>query len=116
MSGDHNQYQKPTCNENLQVEAMKQAIEALKGYRLETNQAAIKALDQAIEQAEKEKADFEDFVAKVQEVEKEACEIINREWVGLTDHDIHQLRQQGAHSVSDKEFRMIEAKLREKNT
>ena len=39
-----------------------------------------------------------------------------REWFGLTDHDIHQLRQQGAHSVSDKEFRVIEAKLKEKNT
>ena len=39
-----------------------------------------------------------------------------REWIGLTDHDIHQLRQQGAHSVSDKEFRAIEAKLKEKNT
>jgi len=38
-----------------------------------------------------------------------------REWVGLTDHDIHQLRQQGAHSVSDKDFRAIEAKLKEKN-
>jgi hypothetical protein len=60
----------------MSIEAMKQAIEALKGYRLETNEAAIKALRQAIEQAEKEKADFEDFVAKVQEVEKEACEII----------------------------------------
>jgi len=38
-----------------------------------------------------------------------------KDWVGLTDHDIHQIRQQGAHSVSDKEFRMIEAKLKEKN-
>jgi hypothetical protein len=38
----------------MSIQAMKQAIEALKGYRLETNEAAIKALEQAIEQAEKE--------------------------------------------------------------
>ena len=36
------------------IEAMKQALEALKGYRRETNEAAITALRQAIEQAEKQ--------------------------------------------------------------
>jgi hypothetical protein len=44
----------------VSIEAMKQAIEALKGYRLETNEAAIKALRQAIEQAEKQKPVAED--------------------------------------------------------
>ena len=38
-----------------------------------------------------------------------------REWVGLTNEDIAQLRRAGAHSVSDKDFRAIEAKLKEKN-
>lgn len=36
-------------------------------------------------------------------------------WVGLTDEDIYELRRNGAHSVSDKDFRAIEAKLKEKN-
>ena len=38
------------------------------------------------------------------------------EWVGLTDEDIAELRRNGAHSVSDKNFMTIEAKLKEKNT
>ena len=43
-------------------------------------------------------------------------EIGKQEWVGLTDEDMYQLRREGAHSVSDKDFRAIEAKLKEKNT
>ena len=39
----------------------------------------------------------------------------DREWVGLTDEDICQLRREGAHEVSDQDFRAIEAKLKEKN-
>ena len=39
-----------------------------------------------------------------------------REWVGLTDEDIWQLRRDGAHEVSDKDFKAIETKLKEKNT
>jgi len=39
-----------------------------------------------------------------------------REWVGLTDEDIWQLRRDGANEVSDKHFKAIEAKLKEKNT
>ena len=39
-----------------------------------------------------------------------------RTWVGLTDEEIAELRRNGAHSVSDKDFRAIEAKLKEKNT
>lgn len=38
-----------------------------------------------------------------------------RGWVGLTDEDIHELRRAGARSVSDKDFRAIEARLKEKN-
>lgn len=44
------------------------------------------------------------------------AEIYKREWVGLTDEDIFQLRREGAHEVSDKDFEAIEAKLKEKNT
>ena len=38
------------------------------------------------------------------------------DWVGLTDKDIAKLRCAGAHSVSDKDFALIETRLREKNT
>jgi hypothetical protein len=39
-----------------------------------------------------------------------------RQWVGLTDEDMAELRRSGLHSISDKHFFAIEAKLREKNT
>ena len=74
----------------MSIEAMKQALEALEHANAGdprwkgSIKMAKENLRQAIEQAVKEKADFEDFVAKVQAVEKEACEIINREWVGLS--------------------------------
>ena len=42
--------------------------------------------------------------------------LFKKEWVSLTDDDIALLRRQGAHSVSDKHFKAIEALLKEKNT
>jgi len=66
MSGDHNQYQKPTGKDSLQVETMKQALDELE-YVLECiNQDRVpfdgddyhetmRLLRQAIEQAEKQK-------------------------------------------------------------
>jgi len=85
MSGDHNQYQKPTSKYSLQVEAMKLALEALevvpippaKGRR--ALEAAMETLRQAIEQVEKDQAEFEELVTKVQELEKQACEIIRND-------------------------------------
>jgi len=53
---------------------------------------------------------FEIYDARTPEPESQ------REWVGLTDDDIYQLRREGAHEVSDKDFKAIEAKLKEKNT
>ena len=50
------------------------------------------------------------------EFECPRCGHCCREWVGLTDEDIWQLRREGAHEVSDKDFKAIEAKLKEKNT
>ena len=112
----------------MSIEAMKQALEALEHANAGdprwkgSIKMAKENLRQAIEQAVKEKADFEDFVAKVQAVEKEACEIINREWVGLTDEDIDDIwdlhcdevgdaRQEDAMNIAN----AIEAKLKEKN-
>lgn len=46
---------------------------------------------------------------------KAAYVAAQREWVSLTDDDIALLRRQGAHSVSDKDFRAIDALLKEKN-
>ena len=99
----------------MSIDAMQKALIALEfaygGEPAATlEKEAIAALRQAIEQAEKDEADFQDFVAKVQELEKEACEIINREWVGLTDEEIV------ACGWCDLRFaRAIEAKLKEKN-
>ena len=50
------------------------------------------------------------------EFECPRCGHCCREWVGLSDEDIWQLRREGAHEVSDKNFKAIEAKLKEKNT
>ena len=44
------------------------------------------------------------------------CSEAQRQWVGLTDEDIAELRRARANSVSDTDFRAIETKPREKNT
>jgi hypothetical protein len=38
-----------------------------------------------------------------------------RQWVGLTMADMAELRQGGWHNISDERFRVIEAKIKEKN-
>ena len=105
MSGDHNQYQKPTGKDSLQVKAMRQAIQALahtdthpitsaEQYFIEMN--AMEALEDAIDDAEE------------------------REWVGLTDAEIKGMFM--ANSCCDDSVvyeyvaRAIEARLKEKNT
>ena len=102
----------------MNIEAMKQALEALEYaefHDVPGMKRAVEKLSDAIEQAEKDKARFEDFVGQLQEVEKQACEIINREWVGLTDDDMYELRRKGHHHLSERDFLAIEAKLKEKN-
>jgi hypothetical protein len=58
------------------------------------------------------------LVAKVQELEKQACEIIRREWVSLTNEEILEIDEAiDAKSYSLYSYtRAIEAKLKEKNT
>lgn len=41
---------------------------------------------------------------------------LQRQWVGLTMSDMAELRQGGWHNISDERFRVIEAKIKEKNT
>jgi len=102
----------------MSIEAMKMALEALEtldsGDSYKTHTAAT-ALRKAIREAEKEQADFQGFVANVQDAEKQACEIINREWVGLTMEDVAELWEDYDESSWYAFFRAIEAKLREKN-
>jgi hypothetical protein len=38
-----------------------------------------------------------------------------RQWIGLTNEDMAELRRSGLHSISDKHFFAIESKLKEKN-
>ena len=74
---------------------------------------AIAELNQAIREAEKEQVEFQDFVANVQEVERQACEIINREWVGLTSEEMSLIAADT--SDIDQLILVVEDKLREKN-
>jgi len=66
-------------------------------------------------------------IAKLKEIEielhrlKNALELANKmldarkPWVGLTMTDMAELRRNGLHTISDKHFQVIEAKLKEKN-
>jgi hypothetical protein len=139
MSGDHNQYQKPTSKDSLQVEAMKQALEALEEIHhgnmtpmAETNwNKAITSLRQAIEQAEKQEPIgwiYEDELpsgypydamfpySKVDFVRMfPVYAPPEREWVGLTDSEITELFCNYDGSQFLMLIRAIEAKLKEKN-
>ena len=75
------------------------------------------AADQAMTIAimKSEQAEFQELVAKVQELEKQACEIIRREWVGLTEMDMLELNRK----YYPRTFELmiaVEKKLKEKNT
>jgi hypothetical protein len=64
------------------------------------------------------KFDMEYTILRLQELADYRLKLLTKmpsEWVGLTDEDIAELRRNGAHSVSDTDFRFIEAKLKEKN-
>jgi len=106
----------------MSIEAMKKALDALESthvhplndaqqYQKEVD--AMEVLVNAIEQAEKDKARFDDFVSHLQEVEKQACEIINREWVGLTSEEMSLIAADT--SDIDQLILVVEDKLREKN-
>ena len=84
----------------MSIEAMKQALDALNG----TDTHPLSSAEQYFKETQAMEA-LEDAIKEAEE----------REWQGLTDEDMAELRRDGAHSVSDKDFRAIEAKLREKN-
>ncbi len=123
----------------MSIEAMKQALEALErgrpqivGVLVQQDQdAAITALRQAIEQAEKQEpvANSLDWWALFDENQRLRAELKfntappKREWVGLTDEEREQLILGNVENVTVAEAAMFktvlalqEAKLREKNT
>ena len=130
----------------MSIEAMKQALEALRKARrkiltTEECHAAITSLRQAIEQAEKQEPvawktdDIELYVREDKfgfyNIPLYTTPQPQREWVGLTDGEMRELEKQfEAERVrtSDEEYliiypaaywqwqRAIEAKLKEKNT
>lgn len=69
----------------MSIEVMKQALEYIKdiydhcsveGIEADKEEALVQSLRQAIENYDKEQADFQDLVKQVQELERQACEII----------------------------------------
>jgi len=56
-----------------------------------------------------------EMIEQIKDLERQACEIINREWVGLTDEEITELFCDYEESQLPKFARAIEAKLKEKN-
>jgi hypothetical protein len=146
MSGDHNQYQKPTSKDSLQVEAMRQALSALvntgthpmmSAERYDKEMRAMEALDDAIEdaieQAEKQQPvawtnkenllDLKSGVCSHMYAKKEDDDDLplytappQRTWVGLTDDEVTELFCDYDGSQFPAFVRAIESKLRKKNT
>jgi len=95
----------------MSIEAMKEALEALetKGEHHERVYAAMKALRQAIEQAEKQEYSKRHSCPHC---EREfACN--HHQWVGLTELEINHYNSRLSGSGVAEE---IQAKLRERNT
>ena len=114
------------------IDAMKQALEALEFHVLGFDQVrkmelAIQALEQAIEQAEKQEPeawtvsnpkdysmDFSAYQTKHYTIPLYTSSP-NREWVGLTSEELAQLTIDNA-GYPTRLTAAIEAKLRERNT
>ncbi len=84
--------------------ALQAAVDGAKRYEPDVD--ASDTLQERVDETAKNEPEFE----------CPRCGHCCREWVGLSDEDIWQLRREGAHEVSDKHFKAIEAKLKEKNT
>ena len=108
----------------MSISVMKQALDAitnvLAGGDFDNPYADLKQAGSALREA----IEFEEMVKKGTKawagtpddwVDELRGGAEKREWVGLTDEDITQFRREGLHSISDQDFRAIEAKLKEKN-
>jgi len=115
----------------MSIEAMKRTFDFLHDLwglkqttRSERHRELMWELEQAIEQADKPVAWWnpnKDTVS-TDPVNRNNSDCVplyttppQREWVGLTDEDMYQLRREGHHYLSERDFRAIEAKLKEKN-
>ena len=129
----------------MSIEAMKQAVEAFEHIKKyvtddgampenwdayhEKEYYALEALRQAIEQAEKQEPkawiyegnlhifDPTDWAIEPESVQPLYTAPPKREWVGLTDEEIYEIRKKTFDSVATnyEAYRAIEAKLKEKN-
>jgi hypothetical protein len=113
----------------MSIEAMKQALEALetKGEHHERVYAAITALRQAIEQAEKQEHQFKytPYGLRADESGKLSIgELPRKEWVALTDDEVHKIIDDCTSDEAELEelidfsraILAVEAKLKERNT
>ncbi len=113
----------------MSISAMKQALEALCYWQGENSNhteqyAAYHVLHTAIKQAEKEEPvgyfSLNDYGNWEENVSNYGTPLyttpLKREWVGLTDDEIHDAVKACNTTDTYKYFRAIEAKLKEKNT
>jgi len=105
----------------MSIEAMKQALEALKNRNLASDDSiegkAIVTLRQAIEQAEKQEHKFEYTPYGLRADEDGRFSIgplPRKEWVGLTDDERNRYKGYTAETFADGVI-WAEAKLRERN-
>jgi len=132
MSGDHNQHQKPTSKDSLQVEAMKKSLDALKAVdkgiipggigsdERSLIKQAITALRKAIEQTEKQEPvawyNPDESTLAFKKLRGDWHPLYTappqREWVELTIHDIFCLKDSGDFLEL---VEIIEDKIKEKN-
>jgi hypothetical protein len=113
------------AGEDMSIEAMKQALEALQeacGDRCNAEynpchaRTAITSLRQAIEQAEKqEPVAWQDTRKTWVDVPLKNVLKEKREWVGLTDEEIDKCCDFPLNALGIKHVRNIEAKLKQKN-
>jgi hypothetical protein len=95
----------------MSLKAMKWAIEVFLDRYSTADQVAevIGALRKAIEQAEKPCQTGSQCIGG-------KCPECEREWVGLTDEEVDALLWKMSLGAVDEDVRIIEAKLKEKNT
>jgi len=79
------------------------------------NDMKAKALQLADEVLAKEYAPRLEIAKELRRLHLENEQLKSRPWVGLTMTDMAELRRNGWHTISDKHFQVIEAKLKEKN-
>jgi hypothetical protein len=116
MSGDHNQHQKPTSKDSLQVEAITPAVwvcmdnDRVMRFRFD------KPKDIKNWKPMYSEPPQEDWQAIAADQAMTIAMMKQRQWVGLTDEQIAEAVGSPVDEVYLADFRKVEAKLKEKNT